>query len=140
MASTLIPKESEPVTIEEFWMGRDKKYSGELTEEIKKNGIETVRRVNELAKKAGWKDLIVNSGWRPASVNKANGGALKSKHLTGQAIDLADPSGRIGIWCMDNQNALEEVGLWMESRLDTPTWCHLQTASPRSGDRVFRAK
>lgn len=130
---------AEAVTIEEYWMGRDRKYMDELTMEVVKNAWEVVRRVNKLAVIAGWKDLIVSSGWRPAAVNKTiKGAALKSKHMTGQAIDLADPSGDIGRWCIDNQNALEQVGLWLENPASTPTWCHLQIVAPRSGNRVFQ--
>ena len=127
------------VTIEEYWMGRDRKYMDELTMEVVKNAWETVRRVNKLAEIAGWKDLVVSSGWRPAAVNSTvKGASPKSKHLLGQAIDLADPHGHIGRWCIDNQNALEKVGLWLESPDATPTWCHLQIVAPLSGNRVFR--
>jgi hypothetical protein len=109
--------------------------------EIIKNAWETVQKVNKLAVIAGWGDLIVSSGWRPAAVNATiKGAAPKSNHLTGRAVDLADPDRSIGRWCIDNQNALEKVGLWLEHPDDTPTWCHLQTVSPKSGNRVFRAK
>ena len=127
------------VGIEEYWMGRDVKYRNEMTPAIIKDAWETVQKVNKLAVIAGWKDLVVSSGWRPAAVNAViKGAAKKSLHLTGQAIDIADPDGSIDRWCIDNQNALEKAGLWLEHPDATPSWCHLQTVAPRSGNRVFR--
>jgi hypothetical protein len=49
---------------------------------------------------------------------------MKSKHLFGQAIDIADPSGDLYKWCVDNEKFLLEVGLWLEK--DTKGWVHFQ--------------
>lgn len=80
----------------------------------------------------------VNSGWRPAAYNAVvPNAAVKSKHITGQAIDLADPDGELDDLLMNHNNLLEIAGLWMEHPLATKGWCHLQSVPPRSGNRVF---
>lgn len=133
------------ITIEQFFMGRDKTYAKELTDEIKANAAETVRRANLLlerfykanpqAHKRG-----VNSGWRPSAVNASTKNAApKSHHMTGKALDIGDDDEMLDTWLMTTagQKALEEIGLWMESPKATPRWAHVQTVPPRSGRRVF---
>ncbi len=124
------------ITIEQYWMGRDKRYQQDMSQEIRDNAILLVSRVNKLLEIMG-KETNVNSGWRPATVNKQVGGSLKSNHITGKAIDLNDDDGSIDEWCMNNLKELEKVGLWLEHPSKTPRWCHLQSVPPASGKRVF---
>ena len=65
------------------------------------------------------------------------GAALTSKHMTGAALDLYDPDGKIDEWCVGRLDVLAATGLWMESPKHTVGWCHLQCLAPRSGNRVF---
>lgn len=51
---------------------------------------------------------------------------LKSKHLYGQAVDIADPNQKLQKWCLDNEDQLISIGLWMESFDVTINWCHFQ--------------
>ena len=51
---------------------------------------------------------------------------MKSKHLFGQAIDIADPNGELDAWCRKNEKFLLEVGLWLEDDSKTIGWCHFQ--------------
>lgn len=123
------------ITQETFWMGRDVEYAAELTDEIRTNAAETVRRANLLIamyeEATGDKVEHVNSGWRPKSVNDATRGASKtSKHLTGEAVDLRDLGDVLDKW-IDTPfggSALNSCNLWREHNQDTPGWCHLQTA------------
>jgi uncharacterized protein YcbK (DUF882 family) len=62
----------------------------------------------------------------------------KSKHLFGQAVDIADPKQDLQKWCTENETLLEEVGLWMEDFSATSNWCHFQTVAPASGKRWFK--
>lgn len=124
------------ITLEQYWMGRDKRYQQDMSQEIRDNAILLVSRVNKLLEIMG-KETNVNSGWRPATVNKQVGGSLKSNHITGKAIDLNDDDGSIDEWCMNNLKELEKVGLWLEHPSKTPRWCHLQSVPPASGKRVF---
>jgi len=80
----------------------------------------------------------VNSGWRPAAYNATvPGAAVKSKHITGQAIDLADPDGELDELLVNHQNLLVIAGLWQEHPLATKNWMHVQSVPPRSGNRTF---
>ena len=60
---------------------------------------------------------------------------MKSKHLSGLAIDIADPSGELMKWAKSNIKLLEEIGLWCED--ETEGWVHFQSAPPASGKRFF---
>lgn len=134
-----------PITLAEFFMGRDVTYASSLTPAITTNGIETVRRANQLldrfyslspnAHRRG-----VNSGWRPPAVNAGTAGASPtSHHMTGRAVDIGDDDEQLDVWCMTpiGQLALAEFQLWLEFPGSTPRWCHVQTVPPGSGNRVF---
>jgi hypothetical protein len=124
------------ISMEDYWMGRDKKYPGDMTQQIRDNVNILLPRVNLLLSIMK-KETTVNSGWRPLTVNKQVGGSKSSNHITGRAIDLNDDDGSIDEWCMNNLKELEKVGLWLEHPSKTPRWCHLQSVSPKSGNRVF---
>ena len=133
------------IELAQYWMGRDRAYSGDLTNEIRANAAETVRRANRLvaiyqAATGDMRPRGVNSGWRPAAVNSLTpGAAKKSKHMLGCAIDIADASKTMKIWLMTpaGQQALIECELWMECPDATPTWVHVQIVPPGSNRRVF---
>lgn len=127
------------LTLQQYWMGRDVAYGGELTPQIRDNALVLINRVNKVLGAFG-RTPPVNSGWRPRAVNDATPGAARnSRHLTGQAVDLQDRDGALNAWCVANIGQLAAAGLWLEDRRDTPSWCHLQSVSPASGTRVFRA-
>lgn len=135
------------ITLDDYWMGRDKAHPAELTDAIQEQAEQTVSRINLLlfhAVKAGVMLVAVNgrslvaSGWRPSEINRrTHGAAPGSHHITAQACDVADPRGDLSRWCLANQGILADVKLWLEHPSATPTWCHLQTVPPRSGHRVF---
>lgn len=131
------------IDIEDYWMGRDKQFAKEWTDLIQDNGDETVMRINRLL------DLYVAdtgfkrpetwaSGWRPAGVNAHTSNAAgHSKHITAQAGDVRDPTRLFAKWCNANHDKLEQCELWMEDSRWCPSWVHLQTVPPNSGNRVF---
>lgn len=136
------------ISLTDYWMGRDDSHEHALTETIRMNARETVRRANALLAMMIADGLlleagpdtgsIVTSGWRPPEINaRTRGAAARSRHITAQAIDLHDPEGQLDDWCMYNPDALAEIGLWLEHPAATKGWCHLQTVPPRSGRRVF---
>jgi hypothetical protein len=127
------------ISLEAYWKGRDQEYADELTEDILANADRTVERVNKLLAVSGFGNVGgVNSGWRPQAVNDATGNAAKSsRHLSAEAIDIADPIRSLARWCLGHLDVLEDIGLWMEDPRWTPTWVHLQTVPPGSGRRVF---
>ena len=127
------------ITLEDYWMGREREFPTAMTPQIEKNAIYTVQLANALLARFG-EGRKVNSGWRPPSVNAGvPNAAPNSKHMTGQAIDLADPEGDLDDWLMsaEGQAALTEIGLWMEHPACTKSWTHVQTVPPKSGRRVF---
>lgn len=127
------------ISLTDYWMGRDKVHPLAMTPQIEKNAALTVQLANALLAKFG-QGRKVNSGWRPPAVNAAiPTAAVNSKHMTGEAIDLADPDGDLDEWLLTEagQRALEELGLWMEHPAATKGWSHIQTRPPKSGRRVF---
>jgi hypothetical protein len=134
------------ITVADYFMGRDKIYANDLTDTIKTNAVETVNRANLLlddfyAANPAAHQRTVNSGWRPPEINAGvKGAALRSHHMTGEAVDLNDDDGQLDAWCISpaGQSALNLRGLWLESPGSTPRWCHCQIVPPRSGRRVFQ--
>ena len=125
------------ITLRDYWMGRDVKYGGELTDEKRMNAAETISKANALLERFG-EDRRVVSGWRPASVNATTpGAALKSKHMTCEAVDLSDPDGDLDEWCLAHPEVLQDIGLWQEHPSATKNWCHVQIVPPKSGNRCF---
>jgi uncharacterized protein YcbK (DUF882 family) len=64
---------------------------------------------------------------------------MKSKHLSGQACDFADPDNTLKSFlnsCTPEQ--LEEFGLWYEDFVATVGWLHCQSVPPKSGKRFFK--
>lgn len=136
------------IRLVDYWMGRDEQYALAMSPQLEKNAALTIELANKLlvlAKAAGVSleahpltKTIVSSGWRPPAVNQATPGAApRSKHITGQAIDLYDPDGDLDEWLLGNHQPLRDLGLWLEHPSATKGWCHVQTMPPRSGNRVF---
>lgn len=133
------------ITLDEYWMGRQMTY--DIPESTKLSAEELLFRVNALIAtmvEDGVKietranGSCITSGWRPAAINAGiPNAAPRSKHITGQAIDLYDPEGELDEWCMENPEALSSIALWQEHPSATKGWCHLQSVPPRSGRRVF---
>lgn len=139
------------ITLQDYFMGRDRTHAADLTDEIRTNAALTVARVNLLLARADEQDMVepgvdattgssVASGWRPLGINaRTQNAATGSKHITAQACDLRDTEERrFARWCLRNLWLLDEIGLWMEDPQWTPTWVHLQTVPPGSGKRVYR--
>jgi len=128
---------SATITLTDYFMGRDALHAEELTEVLRRNAAMTVQRTNLLMQRARIA-RGVNSGWRPHAINAGIAHASpRSKHLTCEAIDLADDDESLDQWCLAHLPVLAEIGLWLEHPDATPGWCHVQIVAPRSGRRVF---
>lgn len=115
--------------------------------QIEVNAATLLQRANALMQAytaaTGNEAGALRSGWRPPAVNACTPGAsATSKHMTGEAVDIADNNQAINEWVMTEQGtqALIECELWHEHPRDTPSWCHVQSAPPHSGNRHFYAK
>ena len=89
------------ITVDEYIGQHLAGHEQELTDEIRANAEILCGRVNQLLA-AFDKDRGLRSGWRPAAVNHAAGGAMRSRHMTGQAIDVEDDDGRLDAFCKQN--------------------------------------
>lgn len=131
------------ITLKDYYMGRDETYKSLLTPQLRANASITVASANELlnaAVSAGIflevhpKNLtLIASGWRPPAVNSATPGAAPgSKHMTCEGIDIYDADGDLDRWCLENEDILEKLSLWIEHPSATKTWCHAQIVQYRS--------
>lgn len=92
-------------------------------------------------------ELVVTSGYRTFTehtriyqeINRTRAVPLaipvRSLHLQGLAVDVADPSGELWRWCLQNLNLMERLELYLEVRQGP--WVHVQCKAPRSGKRIF---
>lgn len=131
------------LTLDKYWMGRDRGHRDALTEEIVQNAQLTVDKINMLVGEFEAETGITldtwASGWRPPAVNAGvKNAAAGSKHLTAKAGDVRDtPARDFARWCLRNLDRLQDIGLWMEDPQWTPSWVHLQIVPPGSGKRVY---
>jgi hypothetical protein len=112
------------------------------TLEVMDNAAILLKRVNGLLEELLPTNIsavlvpVINSGWRTAAYNATvPNAAPRSKHISGQAIDLADPKEELDSYLTDE--ILERHELWRESPIATKGWVHLQSIPPRSGNRTF---
>ena len=124
------------ITVEEYLGQHLAGHEQELTDEIRANAEILCGRVNQLIAAFG-EDRGLRSGWRPAAVNHAAGGATRSKHMSGHAVDIEDNDGRLDAFCGQNVGLLAQLGLWLEAPEYTESWTHIQCVPPRSGRRFF---
>lgn len=126
------------ISLEMYYKGRDKEYPKDLTPEIEANAKKLLEKVNAVLHELNVTIIAVSSGWRPETLNAKVGGAKKSNHITGCAIDLSDPHGELDDKFMKNLKVLEKHGLYLEHPDATKGWSHLQNVAPKSGNRVFK--
>ncbi|AFY49016.1 hypothetical protein Nos7524_3216 [Nostoc sp. PCC 7524] len=62
--------------------------------QIVSNIIETAKLFGEIRDKWG-SPIIITSGYRPPAINRAVGGASKSQHIIGRALDIRNSTGDI---------------------------------------------
>lgn len=86
--------------------------------------------------------MIVTSGLRSAYqqgmlISSGKSTATKSKHLSGEAVDILDKDGSLRDWILSNMYLMETTGLWLEDFGHTVGWVHFQIVPPKSGHRIF---
>jgi len=131
-------EDNDMIDVTEYYMGRDKLFPLDFTQQIQINAAIIVAKVNQLLQVSGFSRRVV-SGWRPPTVNASTPGAAPlSNHMRALACDLEDKDGQLDAWCLANLDKLEEIGLWLEDPVSTIGWCHVQCVAPHSGNRVFK--
>lgn len=104
---------------------------------VRANAEELAERVSKLLLEVDFHPARVSSGFRTATANAAAGGAKKSAHMAGQAVDIADPAGSLCHSILRYPHVLEMFDLYMENPQHSPGWVHLQTRRVKSGRRIF---
>jgi len=116
--------------------------------EYSENLAKLIVKINKVRDAFG-RPMIVTSGFRSMEeherIYKKEIAAGKyvprsSKHLSCEAVDIYDPDRILQKWCIENENLLAEIGLWMEDFIHTPRWVHFQIVPPASGKRFFKIK
>ena len=112
----------------------DEQYDN-ASDEIKANIDILLDKINEIRKEYGH-PMTVSSGFRSMEdhlrIYKQKGITdkskipMKSRHLVGLAVDIADPNQILQQWCKDNIEFLKNVGVWMEDFSATHNWAHFQ--------------
>lgn len=129
------------ITKDELLQGRDETFKDEFTDEISNNLDVLLQKLNVL-RAARNAPMIVNSGWRPPTVNSMVPGASKNSwHCSGHAADVNDPDGAHFFWCLKNLDLLSSLGLYLEhpnwTRTKNGGWLHIQDVAPKSKKRIF---
>jgi len=106
----------------------------ELTDDVRENAKAFLVTINAFLVELGIESVTVSSGFRPSSVNGTVGGAKRSAHLSGQAIDLADSDGSLDALFQSRDDLLKRHGLWLEHPDSTKSWAHLDCKN--RGDRA----
>lgn len=90
-----------------------------------------------MIREAWGKPMTVTSGIRTQEdQQRINPSAPKSNHITGHAIDIADPELKLTAWLKaDGAQLLVDNGLYCEE--GNKNWVHMQDVVPRSGHRWF---
>lgn len=106
-----------------------------------------LERINKLQSLHPTFKFIITSGFRSMEthlriykekgITDKNKIPMKSKHLTCQAVDIADAKFFLTNWCKENEEVLKEIGLWCEDDV-TVKRLHLQIVPPTSGKRWFK--
>ena len=120
-----------------------------IDQDIKANLELLLKKINVVREMYG-KPMVVTNGLRSMdkhieiykkklgrsyTINKV---PMKSQHLIGAAVDIADPDGKLAAWCIDNLPKFKDIALYMEDFNDTAGYVHFQLFAPKSGNRVFK--
>lgn len=123
-----------PILRADILMGRD--AISPLTPELEANLTILLKAANDLQTLVG-RQLTVSSGYRPAALNKAAGGAKKSAHMLCQAVDFNDPDDYLDMWLFSRPQVLTDLNIYLEHSDYTPRWCHISIRPTKSGRRIF---
>lgn len=125
------------ISKQELLMGRDLQFPQEYTDVISYN-LDKLLEVMNKVRTVYNQPMIVNSGWRPSSINSSTPGAAKnSAHCIGLAVDISDPNGILWKWVLENLQLMKDLGIYLEDKRWTASWVHFGLVKPASGHRIF---
>ncbi len=70
---------------------RELHIDNSLPDELKNTATHTCEQLEKVRKQLGNNPLIITSGWRTPTLNKAVGGSASSDHATARAVDIRCP-------------------------------------------------
>jgi uncharacterized protein YcbK (DUF882 family) len=121
----------------------------EQSEEIQANLAELLEKINQVRAAYGI-PMTVTSSLRTMAhhleIYAAKGITdptkipMRSRHLYGQAVDIADGDGKLREWVLANLDLMESIGMWFEALESTPNWVHFQIVpygSYKEGGSLF---
>ena len=130
------------ITIDAYLQQHGAGHEAELTDQMRANAEALCAHVNAMLEEFG-ETRALRSGWRPQSVNDGTPNAAHaSKHITCQAMDIADDDDALKTWALSRMPdghypVLERYGLYAEDGRATESWLHVQIVPPGSGKRVY---
>lgn len=114
---------------------------GDISEDAQHNLDTLLEKMNEV-RTAYAQPMTVTSGFRTMKhhleIYAAKGITDKtkipmaSKHLFGQAVDIADSNGSVRKWVLENLDLMKKIGFWFEALESTPNWVHFQIVPYKS--------
>jgi Na+-transporting methylmalonyl-CoA/oxaloacetate decarboxylase beta subunit len=79
------------ITPDDYLKRRDIIYYEDWNKKLEKTMMTTLEKINNFLKEIHINDVQVTSGWRPQQLNDSiKNAAVKSKHITCEAVDLLD--------------------------------------------------
>jgi hypothetical protein len=119
----------------------DRALSSEIDDEVRKNAIDLLSKVNMLLDDLGVDKVLLSSGFRTSSANSSAGGAKRSGHMAGQSLDIQDDKEQsLAKLCAAHPALLRKYGLFLENPDFTKgkisNWLHLDTI--KRSDRPSR--
>ena len=120
---------------EVLWLSRWELAAFPDEEKISWNLVKITRKLDIIRRDLG-RSVRITSGWRPPKYNKEIGGALKSYHMRGMALDFQVAN----MTTVDVRKILfprlGELGLRMEKHWGD--WMHIDTGEPGPSGRYFQ--
>lgn len=121
---------------EVLWLPQYRMYAHPTNEQHIANLIDVCKRFEKIRHMLGGHSINISSGYRPGTYNKKIGGAEKSAHREGMALDLVH-SKFTADECRDKLLPhLEVLKIRMED-LPGSSWIHIDTKTPY-GARYFK--
>lgn len=107
------------------------------------NLMRTHQMMNLIRSKYG-KPMVVTSGYRSIEDHvriyqdrKLGNPPMGSLHLSGLAVDIADPKGDLKSWVMDHLDFFKSIPVCFEDFSVTSNWVHFQFLYPLSQKTFF---
>lgn len=125
-------------TIDNYLQSGQEKYTkSTIRPEHYNNAQKLVNKVNELGELIDYHGVI-SSGYRSPErqrqiyAQKGEKPAMGSKHLSGHALDIADPQGELKKKILNRKvlEKLKDLDLYLENFDMTKTWVHIQDEAP----------